>query len=373
VKEVCERHFKGIEDTRCQCDIDYKLADVLIVVMCAILCGLEELDEIITYGKEKLEFFTEHFGITKIPSESTLSRIMNMVNGDVMAGCVIGIIREMIGLSGDIIAIDGKTICSTAKKNPAREKLHIVTAYLTGNGVTLGQLAVNEKTNEIPVLRELLAMIDISGKIITADAMHCQKETAKEIIERGGDYVLGLKANQECLYEEISAYIDDCVSDKTIKVETAQTTEKNKDRLEQRICCKAPDLDWLESKGEWSGLKTAFAIHRKTTTKIGQSEETSYYITSLDLPAQNLMGIVREHWKIESMHWFLDVVFSEDDCRILNSNGQKTMNIFRKFAFAMHKMHISGLKQKTKPSLKKNMLKALISDDYLLNVIGTDL
>lgn len=373
MRELCERYFKEIEDTRCQCDIDYKLVDVLIVVMCAILCGLEELDEIVTYGKEKLDFLTEHFGITKIPSESTLSRIMNMVNGDVMAGCVISIMREMIGLSGDIIAIDGKTICSTAKKNPIREKLHIVTAYLTGNGVTLGQLAVNEKTNEIPVLRELLAMIDISGKIITADAMHCQKETAKEIIEREGDYVLGLKANQECLYEEISTYIDDCVLDKAIKVETARTTEKNKDRLEQRICYKAPDLEWLESKGEWPGLKTAFAVQRKTTTKIGRSEETSYYITSLDLPAQDLLEIVREHWKIESMHWFLDAVFSEDDCRILNSNGQKTLNIFRKFALATHKKHISGLKKKTKPSLKNNMFKALISENYLLQVIGVDL
>ena len=298
MKELCERYFKGVEDTRCQCDIDYKLADVLIVVMCAILCGLEELGEIVAYGKEKIDFFNENFGITSIPSESTLSRILNMVNGDVMAGRVVSIMRELIGLSGDVIAIDGKTICSTAKKDSVKKdstkkdstKKDSVKTYLTGNGVTLGQLAVNEKTNEIPVLRELLSMIDISGKIITADAMHCQKETAKEIIERKGDYVLGLKANQECLHEEISAYIDDCISDKTIEVETAQSTEKNKDRLEQRICYKAPNLDWLESKSEWSGLKTAFAIHRKIFTKTGQSEETSYYITSLDLPAKNLLG-----------------------------------------------------------------------------------
>jgi len=175
------------------------------------------------------------------------------------------------------------------------------------------------------------------------------------------------------LHEEISAYIDDCISDKTIEVETAQSTEKNKDRLEQRICYKAPNLDWLESKSEWSGLKTAFAIHRKIFTKTGQSEETSYYITSLDLPAKNLLEIVREHWKIESMHWFLDVVFSEDDCRILNANGQKTLNIFRKFSFAMHKKHVSGLKQKTKPSLKKSMFKALISENHLLEIIGVRL
>ena len=121
MKELCERYFKGVEDTRCQCDIDYKLADVLIVVMCAILCGLEELGEIVAYGKEKIDFFNENFGITSIPSESTLSRILNMVNGDVMAGRVVSIMRELIGLSGDVIAIDGKTICSTAKKDSVKK------------------------------------------------------------------------------------------------------------------------------------------------------------------------------------------------------------------------------------------------------------
>jgi predicted transposase YbfD/YdcC len=338
--------------------------------MCAVLCGLDELEEIVTFGKGKKEFLNKHFGITKVPSEATLSRIMNMVNGDIVAGLVINIMREMIGISGDIIAIDGKTICSTAKKGSSREKLHIVTAYLTNNGVTLGQLPVNEKTNEIPVLRDLLDMIDIEGKIITADAMHCQKDTVEKIIDGGGDYVLGLKENQKILHDEIKTYIDDCVSDKTIEVETAQTTEKNKDRFEQRTCYKAPNLEWLESKDEWKGLRGAFAVHRKIIGKNQTSEETSYYITSLNVPAQRLLEIVREHWKIESMHWQLDVVFSEDDCRILNSNGQKTLNIFRKFSLALHKKDVSGISKKTKPSLKNNMFRALLSDDRLLEIIS---
>jgi hypothetical protein len=177
MREICEKYFTEIEDKRCQCDIDYKLIDVLIVVMCAVLCGLDELGDIVTYGKEKANFLREHFKVTKTPSESTLSRIMNMVNGDVLACCIINIMREMVEINGEIIAIDGKTICSTAKRNTLREKLHIVTAYMTKNGVTLGQLSVGEKTNEIPVLRDLLDIIDITGKTITTDAMHCQKDT----------------------------------------------------------------------------------------------------------------------------------------------------------------------------------------------------
>ena len=373
MKEIFEQYFSVIEDKRCQCDVDHKLIDVLILIMCAVLCGLDELESIVTYGKEKLEFLNKNFFITKIPSESTLSRILNMINGDVMAACVINIMRELIGVNGDIIAIDGKTICSTAKTDSVREKLHIITAYLTNNGVTLAQLAVNEKTNEIPVLRELLGMIDIKGKIITADALHCQTETAKKIIECEGDYVIGLKANQATLHDEIKTYIDDCIADKAIKVETAQTTEKNKDRLEQRICYKAPNLDWLGSKKDWAGLRTAFAVYRKTTTQKGISEETSYYITSLDLPPDKLLSIVREHWKIESLHWLLDVVFAEDDCRILNSNGQKTLNAFRKLAIAFHKNFISGLNKKTKPSLKNTMFKTLLSDDLLFEIISQQL
>ena len=370
MREIYEKHFAAIEDTRCQCDVDYKLVDVLIQIMCAVLCGLDEPEDIVTYGKEKRGFLSKNFGITKTPSESTLSRILNMVNGNALAECIINIMREQIGVAGEIIAVDSKTVRSTAKKGANREKLHILTAYMTENGVTLGQLAVNEKTNEIPVMRDLLDMIDIKGKIITADAMHCQKETVEKITDLGGSYVLGLKGNQETLFDEVRKLIEDCVKDKNIEVETARTTEKNKGRLEQRTCYKAPNLDWFESKDEWKGLNTAFAVHRRTTTKEGVSEETGYYITNLDLPAERLLSIVREHWKIESMHWLLDVVFAEDDCQILNPNGQKTLNIFRKIALAFHKNFVSGLKQKTKPSLKQNMLKALMSDKLLIEVIG---
>ena len=369
MREICEKYFETIEDTRCQCDVEHKLVDVLIIVMCGVLCGLDKPEDIATYGKEKLPFLKEHFKITKSPSESTLLRILNMVNGDAVAECVVSIMREKLDMSGEIIAIDGKTICSTAKKNSNREKLHILTAYMTENGVTLGQLAVNEKTNEIPVLRDLLDMLDIKGKIITADAMHCQKDTAEKIIELGGEYVIGLKGNQGILFEEVKSYIEDCIDDKNIPVETAQTIEKNKDRIEQRICHKAPSLDWLECKNEWAGLEMAFSVRRKITTKHGVSDETSYYIASKNYPADKLLNIVREHWKIESMHWILDAVFSEDDCRILSSNGQKTLNILRKSAIAFHKSHISGLKQKTKPSLKNNMLKSLMSSEHLLKVI----
>ena len=282
MREQKAEYFTDLEDIRCPCDVDHKLVDVLILVMCSVLCGIDELEKMVTYGKENLKFLNEYFGVTKIPSKATLSRIMNMLNGDVVAEGIVCIMLDLIGSDGEIVAIDGKTICSTAKKNTWREKLHLITAYLTESGVTLGQLAVNEKTNEIPVLRDLLKMIDVSGKIVTADAMHCQTETVAAIIDAGGDYVLGLKGNQETFFNEVSTYIEDCIGDKTVEVERAQTIEKNRNRIETRTCYKAPCLDWFEGKGDWKRLTTAFAVHRKTTTKDATTEEMSYYISSRD-------------------------------------------------------------------------------------------
>ena len=335
--------------------------------MCGVLCGLDELQDIVTYGKENRIFLEETFEIDKIPSRSTLTRIMNLVDGETVAVIIVNIMRETLGIEGEVIAFDGKTICATAKGN--REKLHIMTAYLTRNGVVLGQRTVNEKTNEIPVMQEMLKYIDLQGKVITADAMHCQKETAALIIEGGGDYILGLKGNQGILHDEVKLYINDCVSSEDIRVETAQTKEKNGGRLETRICHKTPSIDWYENRSDWAGFSCAFAIDRIFKTPSGVSSERSYYISSLDAQPSDLLRLTREHWKIEAMHNQLDVTFSEDDCRVLSSNGQKTFNVFRKLALAFHYNYISSLKAKTKPSVRNNMFQALLSKDILRKVL----
>lgn len=367
-REYFESQFGEIEDTRYQNFTDHKLTDVLIIVMCGIFCGLDELQDIVTYAKTNLIFFTEKFGITLSPSKSTLTRVMNIVDGEQVAEIIINMMRELLGTEGEVVAFDGKTICATAKGN--REKLHIISAYLTQSGVILGQESVSEKTNEIPIMQEMLKCLDIRGKVITADAMHCQKDTAALIRAGGGDYILGLKGNQETLHNEVSLYLDDCISSENIEVETAKTTEKNGGRIETRICSKSPSLEWFENRADWAGLCCAFAIDRITQTPSGTSKERSYYISSLDAPPSELLRLTREHWKIEAMHHQLDVTFSEDDCRILSPNGQKTFNIFRKLALAFHKCYIASLAKKTKPSVKNNMFQALLSPNLLVDVLA---
>lgn len=368
-REYFEERFKGIPDKRYGGFVEHKLTDIMIISTCAVMCGLDELEGIALFGKERIEFFEERFGITKAPSQSTLSRVLNMVDACVVIEAVIDIMKETLRGDGRIVALDGKTICATASGRNTREKLHILTAYAVENGLTLGQLCVSDKTNEIPTARELLDMIDVNGKIITADAMHCQRETCAKVVELGGDYVFGLKENQPTLHNDIELYIQDCIKDQTIAVETAQTSEKNGSRHEVRTCYVAPTLDWLSYKSEWPGLQKAFAIYRKTTQDSQTSREWSYYITSLDTTAKELLGIVRAHWGIESMHWILDVVFGEDECRVLSANGQKTLNILRKYSLALWKQYIDALPQKTKPSIRKQMLKALLSPRILIDAL----
>jgi len=337
------------------------------------MCGLDKLEDIEEYGKNKREWLKEVFGIERIPSDSTLSRVLNMLNPDVIVDCVVEMMKEQLGTSGEQIALDGKTICATATEKTKQEKLHIVTMYMTENGVVLGQKAVPEKTNEIPVVRELLELFNLAGKVVTADAMHCNRETAEKIIQRGGDYVLALKGNQQITHEEIAQYIEDCIADPLIEVETANTVEKNRDRGEIRVCYKAPTLDWFSSREEWSGLKAAYAIRRTVVRSETKTVETAYFISSLDAPPARILGFVRNHWKIESMHWMLDVDYGEDDCRLLNPNGHQVMNILRKNAIALHQNFIALMPQKTKPSVKKHMLRSLIRDDTLLAVLDTAL
>lgn len=357
--------FSIIEDFRHQGYVEHKLVDILIIIMCTVLCGIGELCEIVKYAENKREFLKNTFGIDKIPSKPTFCRVLNMIDGGKIASIIIEIMQENIENVGNIIAVDGKAIRSTAKKGSPHSALQILTAYLTESGIVLGQESIHNKTNEIPVFQNMLNYLEISGKTITADAMHCQRETCKKIIEKRGDYVFGLKENQKNFYEEVELFINDENSINEMEIFT--TTNKSHGRIEKRICYKILNTDWISMKKDWPGLNDVFAVKRIITTKYETSENINYYISSLTDSAENLLFITREHWKIESMHWMLDVIFSEDETKMISENGLKTLNIFRKLSLLMHKKYIAL--QRKKPSIKGNMFDCLLNDDKLVQVI----
>ncbi len=206
--------------------------------------------------------------------------------------------------------------------------------------------------------------MDVEGKTITADAMHCQRETCCRIIQHKGDYLFGLKDNQPSLLADVRLFFED--QSNQSEWEISQTVEKNAGRIEKRICRKIKDISWLKEH-KWPGLQSVFSIERTIDVRGRHSQETSYYISSRDASAKQLMELAREHWKIESMHWLLDVTFSEDDCRFLSENAHKSMNALRKFALAVHKNFL--VTHSKNSSIKASMLSALLDSNLLLDLL----
>ena len=364
--ESMQVNFVTIHDPRHQGYVKYKLDHILIIIMAAVLCGLDELCTITEFANNKAEFFRKNFGIESIPSKPTFSRILSIIDGKEVATAILEIMKEKVTGREEIIAIDGKAICSTTQKNKSHSALQIISAYLTESGVILGQEKINNKTNEIPVLQEMLSYLNVENKIITADAMHCQRETCKIITEKKGHYVIGLKANQKALYEDVKLYFENPPAD--FKPEIYTTKEKSHGRIEKRVCKKVSEISWLKERHNWVGLESVFSIERTISDSKGTSKEVSYYISSKKVSAEKLLNIAREHWKIESLHWLLDVVFNEDESKYASENAHITLNAMRKLALLKHKSYLSD--KKKKPSLKGNMFKALLNEKLLLEIIA---
>lgn len=370
LKSLSEMYFGIIEDPRCECNVEHKLIDILILVMCGILCGMDELSKIIEYGESKKDFLKENFGVDKIPSKSTLSRILAIVDSDKLSLSIVGIMNSLVENKGKQIAIDGKTIRSTEKMSSFEKSLHIITAYATETYISIGQMTVDGKTNEIPCAVDLIQKLDVKGKVLSLDALHCQKNTVATIVNNGANYIIGLKENQKRLYNDVKEMYIDLIESKfkkdKKKYETYSVSEKNRDRFEKRTGYLLNDISWLDNKENWKGLKNILCIKRETERKEEKSDELSFYLTSLETNSKELMNYVRNHWGIESMHHILDVSYDEDVCGIISEQSQKSLNIFRKLGLAIHKNYLEGKKNKT---LRSNMFKCLLNDNVLLDVI----
>lgn len=364
--EELRKRFSVIEDWRHSGYVVYELADVLVIVFCAILCGMKGLTDIHTYAENNAEYFQNALGLKHMISKAELGRILAALDGNSVGKVMVELLQEKLGSTGDVIAVDGKAIRSTSEEGKANSALQILTAYVTQTGVVLGQKSIHEKTNEIPVFQEMLEFLSIEKKVITADAMHCQRKTCEKVVDKKGDYVFGLKQNQPSLYNDVALYYES--TDNPEELESFKTVEKNAGRIETRICRKMNDASWLLPRHDWPGLKTAFSVERIVNERGKETQETSYYITSMDTSAKELLRIVREHWKIESMHWMLDVDFSEDSCRFLSENAHKTLNAIRKCALAIHKDFLARTNKKT--SIKANMLACLINRKLFFQLLG---
>ncbi len=367
--EIFNMYFGIIEDKRDPYTTKHSLIDILKLVMISVLCGMDELDKMIDYGKNKKEFLNKEFDIKTIPSKATLTRIFVMIDPKWLGLSIVGIIQSLIKEKHTQIMIDGKAIKSTDAIKTIEKMMNIVTAY-TDTGVSLLQKTVENKTNEIPAVKELIEMLDVKGIVVTADAMHCQKETAQTIVNNGGDYVLQLKANQKSFYEDVYAMFDDKYideADKECEYEIYKTQEKCHGRIETRTCYVLNEIAFFtDYLANWKGLKKIFAVVREIEKEGKTTKETSCYLSSKNTTAEKLLSYTRKHWEIESMHHILDVTYDEDRCKILSQRAQENLNIFRKMGISIHKNYLKNKKQ----TVKSNMFNCLLNDNLLLEIIG---
>lgn len=368
INEILNMYFGIIEDEREQGKVIHSLIDILKLVMIAILCGMDELSKIVDYGENKKEFLEKEFNIKAIPSKATLTRVIAMIDSKWLSLSVVCILNTLIKEKATQIMLDGKVIKTTDAIKSIEKMMNIVTAY-TDTGIALGQITVDNKSNEIPAVRELIGMLNIEGMVVTADAMHCQKETAEVIIKNKGDYVLQLKANQGTFYTDVYAMFDDKYmneADTNSEYEIYSTLDKGHGRIEKRTCYVLNEVAYFtDYLAEWKDLKKIFAVKREVERNGEKTTEISCYLSSKNTTAEELLRYTRNHWQIESMHHILDVTYDEDRCKLLTQRAQENINIFRKTGISVHKKYLKDKKQ----TIKSNMFNCLLNDKLLLEVI----
>ena len=368
MNEIFNMYFGIIDDERDKFTVKHPLINILKLVMIAVLCGLDKLDKIVEYGKNKLDFLKKEFKIESIPSTATLTRVFAMISPKYLGLSIVCILNTLIKEKPEQIMIDGKVIKATDSIKTIEKMMNIVTAY-TDTGISLGQKTVDSKSNEIPAVQDLIDMLDVKGLVITADAMHCQKKTAEKIVDNKGDYVLQLKANQGRMYEDVYAMFDDSymdIADKDCEYEIFSTTEKNHGRIEKRTCYVLNEIEYFTDYiAEWKGLNKIFAVKREIEKDGKKTQETSCYLSSKNTTAEKLLGYTRKHWEIETMHHILDVSYDEDNCKLYSQRAHENLNIFRKMGTSIHKNYLKNKKQ----TIKNNMFNCLLNDNYLLEML----
>ncbi len=347
-----------------------RIPEVITIVILGNMCGLRNISQIHQWAASDRvsRFLKEKFAITHVPCYYWILCMLKMIKTETLNQCFIDWVSTFLPKKArDLtISLDGKTICSTNRISKMESPLHIISAQISELGLTLAQNSTDEKSNEIPAVQELLKMLHIEGQMVTADALNCQKETARIIIKQKADYLLCAKDNQPLLKKDIEDYIQD--EELRKKMDMLSKTEKNYGRVEKRTAYVTSDISWFEDRKEWENLRSIGAIHTKFTTLKGSSEEWHYYISSRELSAKQLLHHGRMEWSVESMHWLLDVHFEEDRCRIEDKKVQQHLNMFRKAAINLIKQYKT--RTGSKKAISNIMLECLIDDTAILNVIN---
>jgi predicted transposase YbfD/YdcC len=364
-------HFASLSDPRSfhAPNQRHELIDILVIAVCAVICGAEGWEDIEEYGTAQAEWFAEVLALPHgIPSHDTFRRVLSRLDPDELAQCFVSWTAALSDLSGgDIVAIDGKTLRRSFDRAASKAAIHMVSAWANRNRLVLGQVKVDDKSNEITAIPQLLKMLDLAGATVTIDAMGCQKEIAKVITEQGADYVLALKKNHGHLYEDVTLFLDDARGSEFAGLDHAyhETVDGDHGRIETRKYWITSTIDWLGATASWANLQSLGLVESRREIGAQVEIERRYYLVSLPADGVRFSNAVRQHWGVENgLHWVLDVSFDEDACRIRKDRGAQTFSVLRHIALNLLKresQHKRGIKARRK--------RAGWDRDYLLQVL----
>jgi predicted transposase YbfD/YdcC len=367
--------FEAVPEPRVERTRLHPLVNVLIIAMLAMICVGEGWEDMEEFGLAKEAWLGTFLDLRNgIPSADTFRRVLSAVNPKAFNACFIAWVQALSeGTAGKLVAIDGKTVRHSFDHATGRKALHIVSAWVAENRLTLGQVATEEKSNEITAIPKLLELLDIRGATVTVDAMGCQRAIAEKVIDQGADYIMGLKGNQEVAHKEVEEFFADArAAGFTDTPHTFHETVDGSDhgRLEVRRAWASQKLDWFADLAKWKGLRSIIMIESERT--VGATEtsvERRYYWSSHGVDAETFAAMIRGHWGIENqLHWCLDVGFREDESRVRADHGPENLALLRKVA-----MNLAKSERTHKKGIQAKRKLAAWSDPYLLKLLQAGL
>lgn len=363
-----KEQFASLEDPRVDRTKRHQLVDIVVIAMLAVICGSDGWDDIVDFAVVREAWLRSFLELPNgIPSSDTFRRVFGALDTKQFGRCFASFVAELAGnVAGKQVCLDGKTMRRTFARERGEGPLHMVSAFVADHAVTLGQIAVDTKSNEITAIPALLDTIDVQGATVTIDAAGCQRKIAEKIVAQGADYVLALKGNQPLLNEEVASYFDDALGS-AVPLPYHESVDKGHGRLEVRRVWTSTDLDWMSERKRWKGLQSIVMVERERQTASGDSTERAYFLSSHDLGAERAGELVRNHWAIENgLHWVLDMVFDEDHSRIRHRRAAQNFALLRKLALALLKNEPTDAKK----SVARKRKRAGWDHDYLFMVLA---
>lgn len=362
-------HFSCVSDPRMINKSSHLLIDIITITICAVICGADDWTDVELFGRTKKTWLKKFLRLPKgIPSHDTFGRVFSMIATDELEKAFLSWVKAIAETVTGVVAIDGKTLRRSYDASSNKKAIHMVSAWAAENGMVLGQLKTEEKSNEITAIPALLELLEVKGCIVTIDAMGCQKEIAAKIVEKQADYVLALKRNQESLYDEVFDFFQSAQETNFdgLQWDFHETEDRNHGRHEIRRYWTVTGLEGLEQAKKWPRLRMVGMVESECTCKGETTREFRFYISSLESTAKFFANAVRSHWGIEnSLHWVLDMSFREDESRIRAGNAAENFSIIRRLVLNLIKQEKSIQK-----GVKAKRLLAGWDDDYFLKILS---